>query len=71
MPHAIERLFATPKTIPRMPRMTPVVTPAERVCSIKASLVLAGDSYAHAGAGFSLAVDAWEGEGSPQPSQNV
>jgi hypothetical protein len=24
--------------------MTPVVMPAERVCSIKASLVLAGDS---------------------------
>jgi hypothetical protein len=44
MPQAIERLFATPKTTPRMPRMTPVVTPAERVCSIKASLVLAGDS---------------------------
>ena len=46
MPQAIERLFATPRTTPRMPRMTPAVAPTERVCSIKASLVLDGDCCA-------------------------
>jgi len=46
MPHAIERLFARPKTTPRIPRMTPVVAPTGRVCSIKASRVLDGDHCA-------------------------
>src|SRR6516225_2129255 len=42
MPHAIDRLFATPKTTPRIPRITPAVTPTERVRSIKASLISDG-----------------------------
>jgi hypothetical protein len=39
-------LFATPKTTPRMPRMTAAVAPTGRVCSIKAPLVLDGECYA-------------------------
>jgi hypothetical protein len=38
MPHAIDRLFATPKTTPRIPRMTPAFAPTKTVRSIKASL---------------------------------
>src|SRR6202161_871558 len=75
MPHAIERLFATPKTTPRIPRITPAVAPTERVRSIKASLRLAveGEYYAAPAPGYPLTSPDTHGKdkGFGQSSQNV
>ena len=71
MPHAIERLFATPRTTPRRPRMTPGVAPAGRVCSIKASLVLYGGLYAAQESGLASLMTHGKDKASVMPSQNV
>jgi hypothetical protein len=57
IPQAIERLFATPKTIPRIPRMTPGIASSKTVRSIKASPrpVLEGEYYTVRDVGYPLA----------------